>query len=108
MYISISTHIHVYFCLPLLLHTTGLPPATASVPGKKIIARMYEIFCQQKNKKEEEEEKEEEEKEVASETMEKEKLLKKKQQFEQWKDMSELLSNAIELLFSKASMLGGM
>jgi hypothetical protein len=87
----------------------GLPPATAAAPGKALITSMYTIYCEQKEKEEEEQrvvsagvEAEGEEPIVRSpEQIDNE----KKAKYEQWKDMSELLSGAIALMFTKAHTL---
>lgn len=75
----------------------GLPPATAAVPGKQLVAALFAVFCAQREPRPppppapESQEKEEEE---------------KKARFEHWKDMSELLTSAIGLMFQHASTLG--
>lgn len=80
----------------------GIPPAASTLPGKVFILRLYNVFCESKTKEEELDENEEK----VELTVKQVKQEERQENFNQWKNMSDLLSNAILLMFEKARTLG--
>lgn len=80
----------------------GLPPAIGMVPGKSFIASMYNVYCAKKEGTDGQEEGVKGVEVALVAPTEEE----KKATFVQWKQMSDLLSSALLLMFQKAKALG--